>query len=414
MCPQSAIIQGMSVVSIMGCESYDASAVEEAVRRSVEDLGGLSRFVQPGMRVLLKPNLLAARVPAEATTTHPAVVAAVARLIQEAGGVVSVADSPGGPFVSTLLRSVYSATGMEQVAGDTGLTLNHDFTDTEVFNPSGKLLKRVHLITAVARADLVVNLPKLKTHGQMVYTGAVKNLFGAIPGTDKIEYHMRMADYETFADALIDIYLATRPKLTLMDAVIGMEGAGPSAGDPRHLGFILASEDAFALDYVALSLVGADPMQVPVMKAAAKRGLCPTSLADVTLRGRCVDDVRVERFDMPAMGEMLAVSWSQSALLGRLSQWIKARPVFHHAVCSGCALCARHCPAKVITMDAGKPTADLKGCIRCFCCQELCPSKAITIQRLSPPLAAVLRIAFLGLSMISSKLRSWRKRLPGS
>lgn len=394
----------MSTVSIVRCDSYEFSAVDAAVRQSLAHLGGMSRFVQPGMRVLLKPNLLAPRAPAEATTTHPAVVLAITRLAQEAGGTVTVADSPGGPFVAPLLKSVYATTGMEQVARDTGLILNHDFTDTEVPNPSGKLLRRLRLITAVAQTDVIINLPKLKTHGQMVYTGAVKNLFGAIPGTDKIEYHMRMADYPTFADTLIDICLAARPKLTLMDAVIGMEGAGPSAGDPRHLGLILASEDAFALDYVALSIVGANPLQVPVVKAAAERGLCPASLADVNILGLPLQDARVERFNMPAMNDMLAVAWSQNRFLGRLSQWIKARPVFHPAACTGCALCARHCPAQVIAMDSGKPHVDLKGCIRCFCCQELCPAKAITIRRSSPQVAAVLRMAYFALSVISSRL----------
>jgi len=141
------------------------------------------------------------------------------------------------------------------------------------------------------------------------------------------------------------------------------------------------------------------------MKAAAERGLCPAGLPDISILGRPVDEVRVQRFNMPAMNEMLAVSWSQSRLLGRLSQWIKARPAFHHQACTGCSLCARHCPAKVIAMDSGKPRVDLKGCIRCFCCQELCPAKAITIKRLSPPIAAVLRIVFFTLSMISSRLR---------
>ena len=259
----------------------------------------------------------------------------------------------------------------------------------------------------------MINLPKLKTHGQMVFTGAVKNLFGTIPGTDKIDYHMRMADYQVFADALIDIYLATRPALTLMDAVVGMEGAGPSAGDPRHLGLILAGEDAFALDYAALHVVGANVMQVPLMKAAAERGLCPASLEDVTILGLPIDDVRVKRFNMPAMNEMLAVTWSQGRLLGRLSQWIKARPDFDHATCTGCGLCAKSCPAHVIAMDTGKPCADLKGCIRCFCCQELCPAKAITIRRLNPTVAAVLRIAYFALSMISSRLPGRRKGPPG-
>lgn len=404
----------MSTVSIVSCENYDAAVVDKAVRQSIDHLGGISRFVRPGMRVLLKPNLLAPRSPADAVTTHPSLVAAVARLVQEAGGLVTVADSPGGPFVATLMKNIYSATGMEQVARETGLTLNQDFTAAEVPNPSGRLLKRLRLINAVAQADLVINLPKLKTHGQMVFTGAVKNLFGAVPGTDKIDYHMRMAEYQAFADALIDIHLAARPRLALMDAVIGMEGAGPSAGDPRHLGLILASEDAFALDCVALNIVGADPIQVPVIKAGVERGLCPASLDDIAVRGVSPDDVRVKRFNIPAMNEMLAVTWSRWRVLRRLSQWIKARPVFDHSTCTGCGLCARSCPAHVIAMETGKPRVNLNGCIRCFCCQELCPAKAVGIRRLNPTVAVVLRIAYVALSMISSRLPGGRKKPQGT
>lgn len=397
-------------VSIIGCDSYEPAGVEAAVRQSLDNLGGMSRFVKPGMRVLLKPNLLAARAPQEATTTHPTVVAAVARLVQQAGGQVTVADSPGGPFVSGLMKSVYAATGMEQVATQVGLTLNSDFTDSEVANPSARILKRLRIISAVARADLVINLPKLKTHGQMVYTGAIKNMFGAIPGTDKIEYHLRMADYGTFADVLIDIFLATRPALTLMDAVVGMEGAGPSAGDPRQIGLILASDDAFALDYVALLVVGANPLQVPVIKAAVERGLCPSKLDEVTIVGKSLEDAKVRQFNMPAMGQMLAVTWSQGRVLNWLAERIKPRPVFDHATCTGCKLCQASCPAKVIAMEAGKPRANLKACIRCFCCQELCPAKAITIHRLSPPVAAALRIAYFMLGMLSSRLSGRRRR----
>lgn len=398
-----------SNVSIVGCDSYEPATVDVAVRQALDHLGGIWRFVRPGMRVLLKPNLLAARTPQEATTTHPTVVAAVARLVQEAGGQVTVADSPGGPFVAGLMKKVYAATGMEQVAKESGLILNSDFTDAEVANPSAKLLKRLRIISAVAKADLVIDLPKLKTHGQMVYTGAVKNMFGAIPGTEKIEYHMRMADYDTFADVLIDIFLATHPALTLMDAVVGMEGAGPSAGDPRHLGLILASDDAFALDYVALQIVDANPMHVPVIKAAVERGLCPSRLEDVTILGRPIDDARVAHFNMPAMNQMLAVTWSQGRLLNWLSERIKPRPVFDHAICTGCKLCQASCPAKVIAMEAGKPRADLKACIRCFCCQELCPAKAITIHRLSRPVAAGMRILYFMLSMIASRLLGGRR-----
>jgi uncharacterized protein (DUF362 family)/ferredoxin len=417
----------MSKVAVVSCPGYEPGEVLSAVRSALAHLGGLERFVKPGMKVLLKPNLLLAKRPEVAATTHPAVVQAVATLVRQAGGTVTIADSPGGPYMASSLRSVYRATGMEQVAQETGATLNYDLADVEVPCPSARLLKRIPILKPIAQADLVINLPKLKTHSQMIYTGAVKNMFGAIPGTAKIEYHMRLADSDRFADAIIDIFLATRPALNIMDAVVGMDGAGPSAGDPRQIGVILASEDAFALDFAALQIVGANPANVPVMKAATRRGLVPGArgktgtetdfsfgksvsvpgfpgTSHIEILGRAIQDVRVKQFNMPGTDAMLAVTWSHSKLLQTFANRVKPRPVFIHDICTGCGICGKSCPAQVITMCGGKPRADLEKCIRCFCCQELCPSKAVKIKRLPQALSSVLRIVFFLASMLSARL----------
>jgi uncharacterized protein (DUF362 family)/Pyruvate/2-oxoacid:ferredoxin oxidoreductase delta subunit len=367
----------------------------------------MSRFVKPGMRVLLKPNLLAARKPEQATTTHPTVMAAVAKLVRQAGGQAVIADSPGGPYTPGLLRGVYAATGAQQAAADAGAQLNEDTAETDVAVPGGKLLKRVKLIAPVAQADLVINLPKLKTHGQMVYTGAVKNMFGAIAGTGKIDYHMRMPQYDVFADMLVDVCLAARPALTIMDAVEGMEGAGPSAGNPRQIGLVLAGEDPFAIDRTALDIVGASPLDVPVMLAAHNRGLCP-SRQQVQILGPGVSEVAVAKFDMPGAGEMAPVQWTASKVMAWLSGRIKPRPVFDHATCTGCGQCAQWCPPKVITMAQAapgqRPEVDLEGCIRCFCCQEICPAKAVSIRRLGRRSGAFWRMAFFGISLLGSRM----------
>lgn len=422
----------MSKVAVVSCPGYEPGEVMSAVRSALTHMGGLERFVKPGMKVLLKANLLLAKRPEIAATTHPAVVQAVATLVQQAGGIVTIADSPGGPYMASSLRSVYRATGMEQVAQETGATLNYDLADVEVACPSAKLLKRIPILKPIAEADLVINLPKLKTHSQMIYTGAVKNMFGAIPGTAKIEYHMRLAESERFADAIIDIFLATRPALNIMDAVVGMDGAGPSAGDPRQIGVILASDDAFALDYAALQIVGANPADVPVMVAAMRRGLVPGAsgktgsgktgtetdfslgksvsvpgfpgTSDIEILGRRIADVRVKQFNMPGTDAMLAVTWSHSKLLQSFANRVKPKPVFIHDICTGCGICGKSCPAQVITMCDGKPRVNLEKCIRCFCCQELCPSKAVKIKRLPQALSSVLRIVFFLASMLSARM----------
>jgi ferredoxin len=262
-----------------------------------------------------------------------------------------------------------------------GAKLNMDISSTEVNNPRGKYLKKLNIIKPLADADLIINLPKLKTHGQMVYTGAVKNMFGAVPGLEKAEYHMRMPKYGDFADALIDIFLSVKPALNIMDAIIGMDGAGPSAGNPKPIGLVLASEDAFALDYAACLIIGTDPINIPMMKQGSLRGLTPTHCKDIEWIGETLEKVRVGEFHMPQLEHLQAITFFEKGPLKPLLNLITPKPSFDKAKCIGCARCADNCPVRIIKMKDKKPTPDLSKCIRCFCCQELCPVKAVTIRR---------------------------------
>lgn len=370
----------MSRVSIVRCPGYEINALSAALTATFDNLGGLKKYIKPGMKVVLKPNLVMKKRPEEAATTHPALVYILASMIQEAGGIVTIAESPGGPHTEAVLRGVYSVCGMQKVATETGLRLNYDLSYTDVDNPSGKYLKKVTVIKPLLEADLVINLPKLKTHGQMVYTGAVKNMFGAVPGGLKAEYHMKMAKYDEFANTLIDIFLAVKPALNIMDAVIGMDGRGPTAGNPKQIGLILAGEDAFALDLAALSIINLKPGDVPVIRQAIARGLCPGDLKEVELVGEAIKDVKVRDFVVPGLNSLKDVPFFNSGVLKAFGDMLKPRPVFMHNLCIGCSECARSCPAHIIEMKNKKPRADLSKCIRCFCCQELCPAKAITIK----------------------------------
>ncbi|MDP4092074.1 MAG: DUF362 domain-containing protein [Bacillota bacterium] len=371
----------MSRVSIVKCDNYENKNLIQALETTFDNLGGISRFIKPGMKVVIKPNLVMKKNPKDAATTHPALVSAVCSLVVKAGASAIIAESPGGLYTEGSLKAVYSVCGMDKAALESGAVLNHDVSEVEIQNPDAKYVRRLNVIKPLTEADLIINLPKLKTHGQMIYTGAVKNMFGAIPGLQKPEYHMRMSNYEDFANALIDIYLSVKPGLNIMDAVTGMEGSGPTAGNPRHIGIIAASENAFELDMTMLDILKVDPGYVFVTKCAISRGLCPANIKEIDIVGEKSENVRVEKFDMPQLDTLANIQFFNNRMLRALFTSLKPKPVFRHAACVGCSECAKSCPAHIIEMKNKKPYADLSKCIRCFCCQELCPAKAVVIKK---------------------------------
>ena len=364
------------------CQDYETD-VEALLREGLADLGGISAFVKPGQKVLLKVNLLSKKRPEEAVTTHPRVVEAAVRLVQEAGGIPIIGDSPGGPFTVKALRSIYAKSGLEDVACRTGAILNEDVRQTTVSYPEGKIVKSLTIANFVLDADVIIPLSKLKTHVMMTFTGAVKIMFGVIPGFIKAEYHLKMFKPEDFADLLLDIALRIKPALSIMDGVVGMEGDGPASGQPRKIGALLLSTDPFALDVAATDLVGLKPEQVPTINAARGRGL-PGSLVDIEFRGEARSMWKVQGFTVPKAysASFLDQVPLPSFLKKLILSTVRPFPVFSHDLCLGCGDCVDSCPPKSLTMNAkGRPVADLETCIRCFCCQELCLHKAVKTVR---------------------------------
>lgn len=370
------------MVVIKKCPDYEREDVLCKINEIFEGLGGLERYIKPGMKVAIKPNLVAKRRPETAATTHPEIVYAVCKLVRDAGAVPIIVESPGGLYNEMVLKGVYNVCGIAKAAEESGAILNFDTSCKEVEVPDGKYLKKVTILKPIAEADAVINLCKLKTHGMMVLTAAVKNMFGAIPGLDKPEYHFRMSDYDAFANCIIDIFLATKVTLNIADGIVAMEGEGPTAGVPRPLGVIMGSGDAFDLDTVAAEIIGAKSNNIPVLRNAILRGLCTGSCSDINIVGDSLEDVKAVDYDVPQLGALKSIEFTNNRVLRFLTKTLKPKPVFHHEKCASCGDCVKLCPAHIIKFnDRGKPEFNSSKCISCFCCQELCPVKAVSVKR---------------------------------
>lgn len=372
----------MKIVSIAQSESYKQEVVEKAIYDCLDGIPGIKSRLKNGVRVLVKVNLLKKNYPEDAVTTHPAVVEAIVRYLQGLGCSVIIGDSPGGPYNIKRLLSIYKASGMKKVSENTGCELNYDTSVVNIINEEAQKLKQMQIIKIAEEVDFIVSAAKFKTHGMMLYTGGVKNLFGVIPGLTKAEYHFKMNSAENFAHHLVDICEYIKPVFTIIDAIEGMEGDGPSAGDKRQVGLILASENPYALDTVGAHIMGMLPLQVPTIKVAKERGLFSGEVNDLSVKGLQLDDIHIPPFQLPgSLGKSLVSGKVPKFVEEFLINALRAQPVFNYSRCISCGECARGCPAKIIDMSSGKPILDLNQCISCFCCHELCPEKAVSIKK---------------------------------
>jgi len=363
----------MHLVAIERANVYERDAIKSGIIRLLAPLGGMGAFVGPGERVLLKPNMLSAKPPEAAVTTHPEVLRAVVELVQEAGGVALVGDSPG---IGGIDR-VAERSGMLSVINETGAELT-EFAESVEVSGAGTF-KRFALARPYLEADKIINLPKLKTHEMMTMTCAVKNLFGAVVGHAKAGWHLKAgADREMFARMLVELYLLRKPDLTIVDAVIAMEGNGPGSGDPRQVGLLLAGANAVSVDVIAAEIAGIPKKLLYVEQVAARLGIDGADRATISTTGLSVDEACVADFRLPHISD---VQFGLPPFLkNRLRHYLTSRPCVMPEKCRLCGICRDACPPHAIEIRDGKLHFDYHACIRCFCCRELCPDGALDVK----------------------------------
>lgn len=368
-------------VAVVRCKTYDVETVKPALEEALNAVNGLD-FVKHGMKIIIKPNLVSFKKPDAAATTHPALLEALVEMLLARGADVTIGDSPGGPHSLPLLNRVYAATGMDRLE-KLGAKLNRNMNEKTVDFPEGKVLKNFTYTEYLDEADAIIDFCKLKSHGMLGMSAAVKNLFGTIPGLKKPEVHYKFQNDAEFADMLVDLNEYFKPRLAICDAVVGMEGNGPTAGTPRQIGAIIASKSTYYADVVGAELIGMNIDGLPTLQAAYERGFAPASSKNLRvygdIRALTVDDFKAP----PVRGLSFMRKGNVLHFISKAA--LEHKPTLKKRLCVGCGECARMCPAKAIEMKNKKPHINREKCIRCFCCQEFCPRAAMVAHR---PLAA--------------------------
>ena len=360
------------MVGIYKCKEYN----EEKITNLVNGIFKKHKFdemIKKDMNVVLKPNMLALRDEKTATTTNKMFLKCVARKVIELGAKCTVCDSPAGNYTEEIMKKMYVGMGYDTLA-DMGVILNYDMSFKRE-NIHGQIIQNIDIITPILDADLVINLPKLKTHQMMNLTCSVKNLFGIIPGKVKSEIHSIYSNYVDFANALIDISASVKNQITIVDAIDSMEGNGPNQGKPRHTGLVFASDNQFELDYVAMKIINLKLKHAYTVNESIKREL--VNPKEIEIIGENLQSCIISDFKKPDI-----ISRSVFKNIIALSKLVEPYPLFDDKKCIKCMKCVNRCPKNVLELNKhGKIVLkNKKDCIRCFCCTEHCPVEAVSIK----------------------------------
>ena len=369
----------MAIVSVQRCGAYDEA--EAAVHTALGDVAA-RKHLKKGMNVLVKPNILASVTPDKGVTTHPAVVDAICSYCKPLGVKVFIGESSGSAAARGTANA-FERSGLAAVAKRWGVEfINFDDDEHIVVKPQGATrMKNVKIAKRLQDMDCIIDACKMKTHMLTGFTGAVKNMFGILPGRAKVNAHTQGKDLRTFSHIMIDIFLAGVPRICVMDAIVGMEGNGPSSGTLKQTGLVLASDDAFAMDIVASRIMGFSRKELVYLRLAQRRGLLPDVISVVGEK-----DVSVP-YKKP-----LSYRLGLGGLSNIVFQFLQVRFDVDTDKCKRCAYCVRACPEQAITMDEF-PDFKKERCILCYCCHELCPYDAIILKK---PLLARIADRLIG------------------
>lgn len=371
----------MEKAVLLKCTEYDVNILEKKLREGFELLGGeayLKKLIPQGSRVLLKPNFLSVEQPGSPVVTHYAVFEAVIRIIKEYSSDISFGDSPG--FGDA--KRAAEKSGLMEVADRYGVKFK-DFSETvHVKLDKYILCSSLEVSKVPYEADVVITLPKLKTHAMAYFTGAIKNQFGCIYGTQKALWHTRMPNINNFCKMLLDLNTAVNTNFAILDGIMAMEGNGPKNGSPKKMNTLIMGRCLSAVDSVAVRLIGYDnPLDTPTLKEAYDNKWGAVLPSEIEVLGENIDNMKAKEFRLARTAGGFRMT--NPKLLRFASSILAPRPWLIEDKCIGCRRCEEVCPekGKVIKMvekdNKLKPTWEMKNCIRCFCCQELCPAGAI-------------------------------------
>jgi len=321
--------------------------------------------------------MLGAYPPEMGITTHPSFLEAAIILFKEFGATIWVGDSANGIFP---IDQVWERTGIREICRKYNVV-------EKVFEREGGVLKSgVFIAKPVLEADLIVNLPRFKTHGLTVLTIAAKNLYGCVPGLQKTRYHQKALDRTEFAKIVVRVAEIAKPALNLVVGIIAMEGNGPSAGRLIPMNLVLAGTNHHAVDSVCADLVGLDPKDVDTIEAAAKLGLWDPS-SRITIVGDAMDNCRPESFSLPkTFTKGMRDWWISLFVIDKIWNGITIKPKINKKMCQRCGLCVKACPVNAIrapeelVLEGPVPKVVNKLCMECYCCHEICPYKAIDLN----------------------------------